>query len=110
MQHLDGNSNTYLERTNDLSPPVVASKVRFVPRSRHPRTVCMRVELYGCAFDPEAEPVAYRAPKGDEFSPHVYLEDVYDGTDGKGLGVLTDGLAGGEVSLSDRGIDKGEAD
>ncbi|XP_050710366.1 discoidin domain-containing receptor A-like [Eriocheir sinensis] len=43
-----GNINTYLEQRNVLLPPLMASKVRFIPVSSHPRTVCLRVELYGC--------------------------------------------------------------
>ena len=41
----EGNSNTYLATASILSPAVVASRVRFVPYSDHPRTVCMRVEV-----------------------------------------------------------------
>ncbi len=71
--------------------------MRFLPHSVHPRTVCMRVELYGC---PYGSPVSeYTAPVGDEFSPGVRLADIYDGDvsgeDGGvlsgGLGLLTDG-------------------
>ena len=36
---MPGNSNTYVANVNDLSPPIVASKVRFVPHSAHKRTV-----------------------------------------------------------------------
>ena len=50
LQLLEGNTNTYLENINILTPPVVASKVRFVPQSAHSRTVCMRVEVFGCPY------------------------------------------------------------
>ncbi|RZF34405.1 hypothetical protein LSTR_LSTR012480 [Laodelphax striatellus] len=53
---LQGNSNTYLVQKQDLDLPFVASKVRFIPYSQHPRTVCMRVELYGCSW--ERKPVS----------------------------------------------------
>ena len=43
-----GNRDTYTEVETELNPPVVASRVRIVPFSYHPRTVCMRVELKGC--------------------------------------------------------------
>ena len=49
-QVLTGNVNTYLANTQDLVPTIVASRVRFLPHSRHPRTVCMRVELFGCRY------------------------------------------------------------
>lgn len=47
---MTGNSNTYLEAKKELDPPMWASKVRFLPYSYHMRTVCMRVELYGCLW------------------------------------------------------------
>ena len=110
-QVLPGNQNTYVENTNDLVPSVVATKVRFLPYSKHPRTVCMRVEVYGCPR-PAGSVTSYSAPKGHEFSPHVFLEDVYDGDDlgarvEGGLGVLVDGAYGGEVVFSDHGIVRG---
>jgi len=47
---------------NVLSPSIVASKVRFVPHSQHPRTVCMRVEVFGCRYEDDI--VSYSAPPG----------------------------------------------
>lgn len=109
---MPGNTNTYVANVNVLTPPIVASKVRFVPHSQHPRTVCMRVEVFGCHY--EEGIVSYNAPPGDEFAPNFYLEDVYDGDEDvndkggpmlvNGLGVLTDGLYGGNVSLSHSGL------
>ena len=50
----------------------------------------------------------------DEFAPNFYLDDVYDGNLNKenkrlegGLGVLSDGLFGGRVIISDQGINPG---
>lgn len=51
FQVLTGNSNTYLVVKQRLELPFVANKVRFIPYSEHPRTVCMRVELYGCSWE-----------------------------------------------------------
>ena len=45
---IKGNDNTYIEVKHDLDPPIWASKIRFLPYDSHMRTVCMRVELYGC--------------------------------------------------------------
>jgi discoidin domain receptor family protein 2 len=83
----------------------VASRVRFLPHSDHPRTVCLRVEVYGCRYT--AAVAAYAAPPGDEFSPGVRLEDVaYDGPEARvdgllsgGLGLLTDGQLGGRLAF-----------
>ena len=35
----------------DLDPVFLASKIRFHPYSNFKRTVCMRVEVYGCTWD-----------------------------------------------------------
>jgi discoidin domain receptor family protein 2 len=43
-----GNKDTFTEVENLLDPPIRASRVRIIPFSYHPRTVCMRVELRGC--------------------------------------------------------------
>lgn len=43
-----GNRDTYTEVETRFEPALVASRVRIIPFSYHPRTVCMRVELKGC--------------------------------------------------------------
>ncbi|KAG0714483.1 Discoidin domain-containing receptor 2 [Chionoecetes opilio] len=95
---LEGNSNTYLAQTSQLSPPVVAARVRFVPYSDHPRTVCMRVELYGCRYTDGL--VSYSMPDGDARGGDYNLRDLtYDGSRrggwlSSGLGQLSDGETG----------------
>ncbi|XP_066987303.1 discoidin domain-containing receptor 2-like [Macrobrachium rosenbergii] len=95
---LEGNTNTYLAKSSQLSPPVIATRVRFVPYSDHPRTVCMRVELYGCRYLDGL--VSYSMPDGDVRGGGGALRDLtYDGSrkDGYltgGLGQLTDGETG----------------
>ncbi|XP_063847121.1 discoidin domain-containing receptor tyrosine kinase B-like isoform X2 [Scylla paramamosain] len=96
-QTFPGNINTYLEQRNALVPPLVASKVRFIPVSSHPRTVCLRVELYGC---PNTGVVSYSVVDGKEKDPGLLLTDnTYDGSRGpgplqRGLGQLYDGQLG----------------
>ncbi|CAB3226095.1 unnamed protein product [Arctia plantaginis] len=96
---LQGNTNTYLEKKNHLEPPIWASKIRFIPYSSHRRTVCMRVELYGCYWSVGI--VSYSMPKGDKRSNGMELTDIiYDGQWGEelrgGLGQLVDGRFGGD--------------
>ena len=43
-----GNRDTYTEVETRFEPALVASGVRIISFSYHPRTVCMRVELNGC--------------------------------------------------------------
>ncbi|XP_076650199.1 discoidin domain-containing receptor 2-like isoform X2 [Halictus rubicundus] len=99
---LRGNSNTYLVEKQKLDLPFVASRVRFVPYSQHPRTVCMRVEIYGCLWDQYV--VRYIAPRGARNGPggcnvedSSYDGDTELGSDSllvNGLGQLTDGILG----------------
>jgi hypothetical protein len=44
FQLLPGNTNTFTIVDQRLDPPVIASKIRFLPYSDHVRTVCMRTE------------------------------------------------------------------
>ena len=105
---LEGNTNTYLEKLNVLSPPIVASKVRFVPQSTHSRTVCMRVEVFGCPYTDPLLSYSMREP--DEFAPNFYMDDIYDGNRTSrgilfgGLGLLSDGHYGHPVTLHNYGI------
>ena len=50
---MQGNTNTYIAIKENLSPVVLASKIRFHPYSPHQRTICMRIEAYGCTYDGE---------------------------------------------------------
>jgi discoidin domain receptor family protein 2 len=43
-----GNKDTFTEVETRVEPPIRAIRIRIIPFSYHPRTVCMRVELKGC--------------------------------------------------------------
>ena len=108
---LKGNDNTYVENVESLDPPIIVSKIRFIPHSDHPRTVCMRVEVYGCPYTSPVQ--SYTVVQGDQFSPQVYLEDVYDGQEeagllSAGLGLLTDGRVGQPLTFSKQDLLAGE--
>jgi len=51
LQVFEGNTNTYIAEMQTVDPPIIARRVRFVPYSGHPRTVCLRVELHGCNWE-----------------------------------------------------------
>ncbi|XP_072398814.1 discoidin domain-containing receptor 2 isoform X3 [Diabrotica undecimpunctata] len=95
---IPGNVNPYLEAKRELDPPIWASKIRFYPYSYHKRTVCMRVELYGCQWTDGI--ISYSMPQGDKRGNNWEFYDFrYDGEwDGnnlrEGLGQLTDGKFG----------------
>ncbi|XP_072908188.1 discoidin domain-containing receptor 2-like isoform X2 [Hemitrygon akajei] len=102
QQVITGNVNTYDIVLKDLRPPIIARYVRVIPVTDQPASVCMRVELYGCAWTDGL--YSYRGPVGQTIgkpgSAIVYLNDsTYDGfQDSKlsysGLGQLTDGMLG----------------
>ncbi|KAK9877948.1 hypothetical protein WA026_020169 [Henosepilachna vigintioctopunctata] len=95
---LEGNINTYLEVKRELDLPIWATKVRFYPYSYHKRTVCMRVELYGCIWTGGI--LSYSMPQGDKRGYNWEFYDfAYDGHwEGDhlrdGLGQLVDGKFG----------------
>ncbi|XP_065221336.1 discoidin domain-containing receptor 2 isoform X2 [Planococcus citri] len=93
-----GNENTYLEAKRHLDPPIWASRIRFVPYSYHRRTVCMRVEVYGCPWSDGI--VSYSMPQGDKRGDWEFYDATYDGYWNeelqRGLGQLTDGKVGPE--------------
>ncbi|XP_050425445.1 discoidin domain-containing receptor 2 [Adelges cooleyi] len=82
-------TNTIVERP--LVPVIVASKIRLVPYSGHPRMVCLRVEIVGC-YHYEGV-ISYSVIQGD-------IKDVgYDGREEGGvliggIGQLCDGRHG----------------
>ncbi|XP_057663991.1 discoidin domain-containing receptor 2-like [Diorhabda carinulata] len=102
---ITGNINPYLEAKRELDPPIWASKFRFYPYSYHKRTVCMRVELYGCQWTDGI--ISYSMPQGDKRGNNWEFYDFrYDGDwDGNmlknGLGQLTDGKFGHDDFKSD---------
>ncbi|XP_022711701.1 discoidin domain-containing receptor 2-like isoform X2 [Varroa jacobsoni] len=97
---LEGNENTYTPEFRSLDPYIITDRIRVVPYSRDIRTVCMRIELYGCKWTQGI--VSYTIPMGERFSSTVDLSDkTYDGgrddsTLHDGLGQLTDGIEGGD--------------
>ncbi|GLH05397.1 Discoidin domain-containing receptor 2 [Gryllus bimaculatus] len=103
---LQGNSNTYTVVEQRLEPPVLASRVRFVPYSEHLRTVCMRVELLGCRWTEGL--LSYAMPQGAQRGPGLDLRDrLYDGRDeggrlSGGLGQLSDGRRGADLFRLDQ--------
>ncbi|CAF3483728.1 unnamed protein product [Rotaria socialis] len=79
----NGNINTYLPEKRSLLSPILAKRIRIVPYSQRWRTVCMRVELYGCPY--HGGVISYKT------SPTSDRDNTYDG----GIGKLVDGIFGG---------------
>ncbi|XP_063215525.1 discoidin domain-containing receptor tyrosine kinase B [Bacillus rossius redtenbacheri] len=97
-EFIPGNTDTYTMVEQKLDPPVLASRLRFVPFSEHMRTVCMRVEIVGCRW-PEGL-LSYSMPQGVQRGADIDLSDrTYDGREeaghlSGGLGQLVDGRRG----------------
>ncbi|GBL97521.1 Discoidin domain-containing receptor 2 [Araneus ventricosus] len=111
-QIFKGNTNTYSSVKRIVDPPIIATKIRFVPYSIHLRTICMRVELYGCIFHDGL--VSYAMPQGERRGVDVNLSDkIYDGIKDDsylhgGLGQLTDGQKGDDnFKVDTQGYGKG---
>lgn len=51
IEVLDGNEDTSTAVRRNLDPPIVASQIRIVPYSTYARTMCLRVEFYGCPYN-----------------------------------------------------------
>ncbi|XP_078476130.1 discoidin domain-containing receptor 2-like [Lampetra planeri] len=102
---LQGNVDTSGVVVRDLTPPLIARHLRFVPLADRSMSVCMRVEAFGCTWDEGL--TSYSLPRGHMMSrgagiPPLALEDdSYDGYSTRsyvsgGLGQLTDGMWGGD--------------
>ena len=50
LQVFAGNINTYIAELREINPPIIARRIRLIPHSNHPRTICLRLELYGCLW------------------------------------------------------------
>uniref|UniRef100_A0A9J8DBJ9 receptor protein-tyrosine kinase n=2 Tax=Cyprinus carpio TaxID=7962 RepID=A0A9J8DBJ9_CYPCA len=93
---LMANINTYDSVVRDLHPPIITRFLRLIPVTDAVHTVCMRVELFGCAWQDGL--TAYSSPEGQTMMAPGYpitpLNDsTYDGLSA-GLGQLTDGVIG----------------
>ncbi|KAJ8683764.1 hypothetical protein QAD02_019556, partial [Eretmocerus hayati] len=97
---LVGNDNPQTEKEQILDPPLMASKVRFIPYTSHIRIICMRVELYGCPWNDGL--VSYSMLQGEQRGSELDLRDrTYDGSEedgylSSGLGQLVDGQKGSD--------------
>ncbi|CAJ0574964.1 unnamed protein product, partial [Mesorhabditis spiculigera] len=95
---LDGNKDTMTALLTKLDPPIIASRIRLVPTSKQMRTMCMRLELFGCPnYDglmfytqhPEGSRIGFLDFRDRNFEQVEPTGDVK-----RGLGTLADGKIG----------------
>ncbi|KAE9421224.1 hypothetical protein Angca_004859 [Angiostrongylus cantonensis] len=99
IESLLGNSDTRTAEKRVLDAPIVVRRVRIVPLSNTTRTVCLRLELYGCTYEDPLQ--SYSAPSTSNRSDGNFLDSTYDGTISNGiavdgLGRLADGIIGAD--------------
>lgn len=73
LQLLVGNNNVYTEQEQIFDPPIVATKIRFIPYTSHVRMMCMRVELYGCPWTGEWNMNVYSS----QHLSRIYLQNHF---------------------------------
>ena len=87
------NTDTYSIVKIQLSQSVETNMIRVMPRSHHPRAVCLRLELHGCDIDPTTEPTS--VPKDHimeikaDYADHQIVDDDRKEISGETL-TLTD--------------------
>ncbi|VDM41070.1 unnamed protein product [Toxocara canis] len=97
---IPANTDTRSAVLRVLDGGIVAQKLRIIPVSESTRTVCMRVEIYGCPFKGKHSLISYSMPQGSIADGLNMRDSSYDGqlnTSGflvNGLGKLYDGVIG----------------
>ncbi|EJW72164.1 hypothetical protein WUBG_16927, partial [Wuchereria bancrofti] len=51
IEIFNGNDDTSTAVRQNFNPPIIASKIRIIPYSNYARTMCLRVEFYGCIYN-----------------------------------------------------------
>ncbi|PIO72760.1 hypothetical protein TELCIR_05302 [Teladorsagia circumcincta] len=102
-QIIPGNSDTRTAEIRVLDAGIVARRIRVVPLSNTTRTICLRLELYGCPYEDALQ--SYTAPIGSAADEGLYVDVTYDGHISNGvaeggLGQLSDGVVGGDPVIS----------
>ncbi|CAD5235025.1 unnamed protein product [Bursaphelenchus xylophilus] len=92
VEIVNGNEDTKTTVKRDLQGGFVASLVRIIPVSEFTRTVCLRFELFGCAFKEDV--ASYSIPLAGmaelpELRDSTYDGEEIDGMHRGGLGKLT---------------------
>uniref|UniRef100_A0A8R1E1I1 receptor protein-tyrosine kinase n=1 Tax=Caenorhabditis japonica TaxID=281687 RepID=A0A8R1E1I1_CAEJA len=77
LETIPANNDTEHAIRRDLDRAIIARRIRIVPVSNSTRTVCMRVELYGCPFEDSL--TSYAIDQGDLQSGISYQDFSYDG-------------------------------
>ncbi|CAD6185278.1 unnamed protein product [Caenorhabditis auriculariae] len=96
VETVPGNTDTKTPVKHVLDGGIIVRRIRIVPISNSTRTVCLRVELFGCSFDDSL--ISYAIDQGDMQGARSFHDVQYDGTVQEshllgGIGKLYDGQA-----------------
>ncbi|CAJ0576746.1 unnamed protein product, partial [Mesorhabditis spiculigera] len=95
---IPGNTDPRSSVHRELDGPIIAKQIRFVPISNRTRTVCMRVEVYGCPYTGRV--LQYSVAEGSVADGLSMKDHSYDGKISPenilfgGVGKLFDGKTG----------------
>ncbi|VDO89288.1 unnamed protein product [Heligmosomoides polygyrus] len=86
-----------------MDAAIVVRRIRIVPLSNSTRTICLRLELYGCPYEDALQ--SYSAPVGSTVGELSFVDSTYDGHVSSGvaeggLGQLSDGILGDDPTHS----------
>lgn len=100
---IPGNSDTKTAEVRVLDAAIVVRRIRIVPLSNSTRTICLRLELYGCPYEDALQ--SYSAPVGSTVGELSFVDSTYDGHVSSGvaeggLGQLSDGILGDDPTHS----------
>ncbi|CAF1055876.1 unnamed protein product, partial [Didymodactylos carnosus] len=99
---LYGNSNNNIAEMREITPPITATKLRFIPTNMmdKKKRMCLRLELYGCLSSDHV--ISYTIQQGEQRTFDMeFLDDTYDGVQKNGI--LTNGI--GQLFDGETGTD-----
>uniref|UniRef100_A0A915PJ07 Protein kinase domain-containing protein n=1 Tax=Setaria digitata TaxID=48799 RepID=A0A915PJ07_9BILA len=108
VEVIDGNEDTSSAVRRDFDPPIVASRIRIIPYSNYARTMCLRVEFYGCLYN-EGLMFYSMNNDGSRIDNYDFRDKIFEKSNmlshftnnKKGLGLLTDGIIATTNPLED---------
>ncbi|CAB3400341.1 unnamed protein product [Caenorhabditis bovis] len=77
LETIPANNDTKNAVRRNLDRAIIARRIRIVPVSNTTRTVCMRVELFGCPYEDTI--LSYDVDQGDMQAAISYHDFSYDG-------------------------------
>ncbi|VDN89487.1 unnamed protein product [Brugia pahangi] len=108
IEIFNGNDDTSTAVRQNFNPPIIASKIRIIPYSNYARTMCLRVEFYGCIYN-DGLMFYSMNNDGSRIDNYDFRDKTFEKSNmfshftnnKKGLGILTDGIIATTNPLDD---------